>query len=190
MYVRDWMNPDVITTSPRARLVEARALMEGHNIRQVPVVSGDRLVGILTDRDVRDALPSIFEYTSPRHRDQSGVAQRIHVEDVMTVGAHHVAPSTHLGEVALLLLTHNIGGLPVLYNDQLVGIITRTDLLRAIIAGSPVELPDLQVYQEPDSRDDAELLEDVIVETIELRPPAGGAHSEETLEGVALQEAS
>src|SRR5262249_34689279 len=66
MRVDGSMKRPVLTVKPRDSIAHARAIMEEHRVNQLPVVVDDRLVGIVTDRDLRDAFPSVFETTRPR----------------------------------------------------------------------------------------------------------------------------
>lgn len=168
MLVKTWMSHNVITVTPRTHIAQARRLMDNHNIRQLPVVIGQRLLGLVTNRDIRDALPSIFEFASPLHRDRSTTAQRIRVEDVMSVGAVHVVPDAPLQQASFLLLTYNIEGLPVVQvfmegqkcpHDVGAG----DDATQLSILGDNSELAPA-----PSARSNVRVLDDLIIETIEL----------------------
>lgn len=131
--VRDWMRPHPIVTHPRDSIERARALCEEHRVNQLPVVSGGELVGIITDRDLRDAFPSLTEHVEhpvQAHAQTAG----IDVEEVMTRQVLSVAETESVHAAASLLLRERIGALPVLRDKQLVGIVTRSDLLRALIS--------------------------------------------------------
>ncbi|MEL6180913.1 MAG: CBS domain-containing protein [Myxococcota bacterium] len=168
MLVKTWMSHNVITVTPRTHIAQARRLMDNHNIRQLPVVIGQRLLGLVTNRDIRDALPSIFEFASPLHRDRSTTAQRIRVEDVMSVGAVHVVPDAPLQQASFLLLTYNIEGLPVAQDGELCGIITRTDIMRAFLALHEHLDDNSELAPAPSARSNVRVLDDLIIETIEL----------------------
>jgi acetoin utilization protein AcuB len=102
-------------------------------VNQLPVVSGGELVGIITDRDLRDAFPSLTEHVEhpvQAHAQTAG----IDVEEVMTRQVLSVAETESVHAAASLLLRERIGALPVLRDKQLVGIVTRSDLLRALIS--------------------------------------------------------
>lgn len=99
-------------------LAAAQAKMTAGHFRRVPVVQDGVLVGILTDRDVR------------RH---VGAEERTKVQAAMTETPLTVSPSTTVEEAAQLMLKHQISGLPVLENGQLVGIITASDILKAFL---------------------------------------------------------
>jgi acetoin utilization protein AcuB len=124
----------VIGLKPRDTAAHARALMEQHRINQLPVLRGPRLVGIVTDRDLRDAFPSLAEaaVTTPRRLPRGAEPSAIPVEDVMTYDVLTVEPDTPLDEAARLLCRERIGALPMVDDGRMVGIVTRSDLLDAL----------------------------------------------------------
>lgn len=129
--VRDWMAQNPVTVGPKAPVAQANTLLEAHRIRHLPVVDGDRLVGIITDRDVRLASMPRPRLESPH---SNALLQLIRVEQVMTPNPRTVSPDRPIAEAAALMLEHRYGGLPVVADGQLVGIVTQTDLLKALIA--------------------------------------------------------
>jgi acetoin utilization protein AcuB len=118
------MTRKVVTTKPESTLTEARRLLNGHRIRQLPVVAKERLVGIVTDRDLRSAP-----------------AKARMVKDVMTAKPATIAPDAAVDEAARLLRTYKIGALPVVEGSSLCGIITGTDVLDAFVDLSGVAEP-------------------------------------------------
>jgi acetoin utilization protein AcuB len=128
------MTNPVVGVKPRDSAAHGRALMEQHRVNQLPVLQGPRLVGIVTDRDLRDAFPSLAETTIPsRRRPPKGAEpSAIPVEDVMTHDVLTVEPETPLDDAARLLRRERIGALPVVSAGRVVGIITRSDLLDAL----------------------------------------------------------
>ena len=120
MLVKDRMSPRFITIGPDASLAEARSLLDQHRIRHLPVVEDGNPVGIITDRDIRSAAPA------------SSLGQ-VKVGEIMTRNLITVTPGTQVQEAAKLMVTHRIGGLPVQQEGKLVGIITETDLLNALV---------------------------------------------------------
>lgn len=128
---RDIMTPEPDTVTPDATLREALALMNVADDRQLPVVTEDgRLIGIITNRDIRLALDSPL--LDPDSIMRMQVLHEHTVAECMTRDPITVTPETPINEVADLLMTHKIGGLPVMEGDNLVGIITITDLLRQL----------------------------------------------------------
>jgi len=126
------MSPDPIVVAPGDTLRRVRQLIKDHGLRRFPVVKNGGLVGIVTDRDVRQADISSAVMQERRYVDY--VLDRIQVEGIMTPHPITVAPAASIGEAARLILENKIGGLPVMDGESLVGIITETDLIRALIA--------------------------------------------------------
>lgn len=136
MLVNEWMHHPVYTVRPRDSIEHARKLMEEHRVNQLPVVHKDKLIGIVTDRDLRDAYPSIYDIVRSSRDDNNDLAhpERIEVESVMSRNMICVASSDDLSEAAAVLKTQRIGALPVIDNGKLVGILARSDVLSAFIA--------------------------------------------------------
>lgn len=131
MKVGEKMTKDVITISPKEGLLVAKHILDEKKIRHLPVVSGEKLVGIITDRDIRRNLPS--PVTGLEIHEISYLLEKLQVQKVMTREVISVTPETSIEAAANLLLAHKIGGLPVLDGERLVGIITEGDVLRALI---------------------------------------------------------
>jgi acetoin utilization protein AcuB len=131
MLVRHKMNGDVITIAPDQSLRMARERMHKHGVRRLPVVEHGKLVGIITDRDVRQDWAS--PATSLSTHELLYLLDRVMVAEVMTWKTFTVTPDTPLIEAAQLLQDHKIGGLPVVEGSGVVGMITETDLLQAFI---------------------------------------------------------
>jgi acetoin utilization protein AcuB len=131
MYVRDKMSRNVITITPDQSLRMARERMQKHGIRRLPVVKDGQLIGIVTDRDVRQAWAS--PATSLSTHALLYLLDRVTVQEVMTPKVLTVTPETPLVEAARLLHDRRIGGLPVVDDRSVVGIITEMDILEAFI---------------------------------------------------------
>ena len=116
--VRDVMTRRLVTIGPETPCAEARRLMDEHRIRHLPVMAGGRLIGMVSDRDVR-SVPS----GAP-----GPVAGRIMTPDPATVSS-----DTRIEHAARLMLDARFGSLPVVDAGDLVGIVTYTDLLRAFV---------------------------------------------------------
>jgi len=127
------MARDVITISPKEGVSLAKHILEKKGIRHLPVVSNEGLVGIITDRDIRLALPS--PATSLEMHEISYLLDKLQVQAVMTRKVITVTPETSIEAAAALLLAHKIGGLPVLDGGRVVGMITGGDVLRALLEG-------------------------------------------------------
>jgi CBS domain-containing protein/nucleotide-binding universal stress UspA family protein len=129
MQVSEWMTPAPVTVTPSTPVPKVQELMLRRRIRHLPVVQDGRLVGIITDRDVRTTQPS--PATGLTVREMHYLLDRLTVLAVMTRPVITVAPHESLTEAVRLMLENRIGGLPVMAGERLVGILTEVDLLRA-----------------------------------------------------------
>ncbi|MGH7795418.1 MAG: CBS domain-containing protein [Candidatus Binatia bacterium] len=130
----DWMSEGVLAVETFDSIAIARQLMAKHRVNQLPVMDNDNLVGIVTDRDIRDAYPTSLMINRTEEIDR--FAHKITVEEVMTHDVFIVRPDTALMAAVGLLRRHRIGSLPVMKNKTLVGIITRSDILDFVLNGS------------------------------------------------------
>jgi acetoin utilization protein AcuB len=131
MLVKDFMKRDPITVKKDDSFRYALKLIRKEGIKHLPVLEGKRVVGIVTDRDLRQAAPS--PATSLEIHELNYLLERLEVEAIMTKTVITVAPESKLLDAAKLLIARKIGCLPVVEQDELVGIITETDILRAYI---------------------------------------------------------
>jgi acetoin utilization protein AcuB len=129
--VRDWMTPNPITIDPHTTLPEAHKLMKECHIRRLPVVDSGRVVGILTLGDIREASPS--DASSLSIFELNYLLAKLTVQKIMTSEPMVIAPNATIREAAQLMLDHKIGGLPVVENDKLLGIITESDIFRVLV---------------------------------------------------------
>ncbi len=134
MNVRDLMTTNPITVGPETPVLDARQLMVDKRFRHVLIAEGPKLLGIVTDRDIRLNLPS--PATSLSVWEINYLLARLTVASVMTKSLVTVSPRQDTRAAALLMLDHKIGALPVVDGGLLVGIITETDLLRAYVKAS------------------------------------------------------
>jgi acetoin utilization protein AcuB len=129
--VERWMTPDVITVQPHAKITDAFELMQAHGIRHLPVVEGEELKGLVTDRDIRLALiPSPLSTPEDRVFHLGALTQ---VHEIMSTDLITVAPNATIEEAAKLMARYKIGAVPVVAQGKLVGILTETDILRVFI---------------------------------------------------------
>jgi acetoin utilization protein AcuB len=139
MRVADLMSRTPVTVAPSTPVLEARDLMSRHRIRHLLVVEGSRLVGIVTDRDIRLNLPS--PATSLSVWEITYLLARLTVGDVMSKALIVVEPERDARDAARIMLDHKIGALPVLSGERLVGIVTESDFLRAFATGAVSAAP-------------------------------------------------
>ena len=130
MKVLDAMTANPVTVAPSETIRHADGLMDENNFRQLPVVNGRELVGIITDRDIRSFL-SGSRYSSLEERDK---AMNSKIADVMTTQPITVAPNDDLSDAVEILLTEKIGAIPVVDDiEGLVGILSYVDVLRCFL---------------------------------------------------------
>ena len=131
MLVKDFMKRDPITVKKDDSFRYALKLIRKEGIKHLPVLEGKKVVGIVTDRDLRQAAPS--PATTLEVHELNYLLERLEVEAIMTKRVITVTPESKLLDAAKLLIARKIGCLPVVEQDELVGIITETDILRAYI---------------------------------------------------------
>ncbi|MFQ5942485.1 MAG: CBS domain-containing protein [Anaerolineales bacterium] len=121
-----------------ASVIEAHQLMLKNEIRRLPVMDEEMMVGIVTLGDVRIADPSVFG--GPDMAVISSVYSKLAVDRVMSRPVITVEPDTSVREAARVMLENKIAGLPVLEEDRLVGIFSESDIFRMIVetAADPI----------------------------------------------------
>jgi acetoin utilization protein AcuB len=129
--IRAWMTPNPITVDPETNVPEAAALMKKGGFRRLIVARHRDLVGIVTDRDLRQAMPS--DATSLSVWEINFLIARLKVKEIMTTNVATVNDDASLEEAARIMLERRIGGLPVMRGHEIVGVVTTTDVLRAFI---------------------------------------------------------
>ncbi|HSC71865.1 MAG TPA: CBS domain-containing protein, partial [Candidatus Methylomirabilis sp.] len=151
MHVRERMKRDPVTVQKDDSFRYALKLIRKEGIRHLPVLDGKRLVGIVTDRDLRQSAPS--PATTLEVHELNYLLERLKIEAIMTRKVITVAPDSSLLDAAKLLLAHKIGCVPVVEHEELVGIITEGDLLRALVdlqeRAEGLPLADLMVEERP-----------------------------------------
>ena len=129
--VRDFMSTKVVTLTPESTMDEAVALEMRMRIRHIPILEGETLVGIVTDRDLKRAMPSLLTGTNREQHEQ--VMKSTKVGQIMTRSPLTTSPEAPLKDAVRILCEEKFGALPVVDGKKLVGIITETDLLRAFL---------------------------------------------------------
>jgi acetoin utilization protein AcuB len=143
MLVQKWMKHPVQSVKPLDSIQHARELMEKHRVNQLPVVVDGGLVGIITDRDLRDAFPSVFDSPLFARRARKVTAtdpRTVTVEMVMTPGVTTIGSGDSMADAVRVMRKQRIGALPVVDGGRLVGILTRSDILEGFV--DLVELED------------------------------------------------
>lgn len=128
MFVRHRMSSPAVTVGPALPVMDALQVMKEQNVRRLPIVdSKGRLVGIVSEKDVMRASPS--EATTLSIYEVSYLLHRLTVAEIMARDVITVTEDTPLEEAARLMAERHLGGLPVMRGNQVVGIITETDIL-------------------------------------------------------------
>jgi len=130
MKVVDIMTRDPLTVTPTETIGQADELMNTNKIRQLPVVQGKDLVGIVTDRDIRSFLSgSLLEGVEAREE-----ALNTKIREIMTTEPMTLSPDDDLQEAVEIMIDEKIGGIPVVDESEgLVGIVTYVDVLRCFL---------------------------------------------------------
>lgn len=131
MIVADVMQTDLVTVTPRTTLPEAVNLAAEHRIRHLPVMEEGRLVGIVSDRDLKRAMAS--PATSLTAHELNFLLDRLTVDRIMTRTVVTVPPATPVEDAARIMAQEKISSLPVTAAGELIGIITETDVLQLVV---------------------------------------------------------
>ena len=131
MFVSERMSYPVVTVAPEMPINEALTLMRREHIRRTPVIKDGKLVGIVSDKDLLNASPS--PATSLSIWEMNYLLSKITVKDVMTKEVRTVTDDTPIEEAARIMADNKIGGLPVIRDEKVVGIITETDLFKIFL---------------------------------------------------------
>ncbi len=121
MQIKNLMSEDLITVDKDQNLTDALKLLRKHNVSRLPVTNNKELVGIISERDIAKKLGSSKYENMP--------ASRLHVSSVMVKDVITVPQSMQLGEVAKIMLEKGIGSVPVMDDDQMVGIVSKADFV-------------------------------------------------------------
>ena len=132
MIARDLMTANPATVLPRTTIAEAWDLMRELDVRHLPVVDGDALVGMLSDRDLGS-----LDLARLLNEDGADALRRrlaLPVIQIMSADVIAVEPDTEMSEIITMLLEHRVGALPVVLTGtrQVVGIVSYVDVLRAV----------------------------------------------------------
>jgi acetoin utilization protein AcuB len=128
------MTRSVECVKPRDSIQHARDVMEQRRVNQLPVIVNGHLEGIVTDRDLRDAYPSVFELSSEHPvKHPEADPDKIKVEEVMSGNVVSLGPKDTVEDAARLMLRERFGAVPIVEGKRLVGILARSDVLRAFV---------------------------------------------------------
>ncbi|MGG4456001.1 CBS and ACT domain-containing protein [Brevibacillus porteri] len=147
MRIEEIMRKKIVTIQPSTTIGEALLLLRANRIRHLPVIENDSLVGIVSDRDLRDALPSRLL----THDDDDTVLHKP-VATIMNQQVITAHPLDFIEDAALQLYEHKIGSLPIVEGNRLVGLITESDLFSSLIELFGVNKPSSHIEVEVDDR--------------------------------------
>ena len=139
--IRDWMTKDPHTIHPQQTIPQAHSLMKTNHVRRLPVVEGDELVGIVTFGDIREAQPS--DASSLSLHEMTYLVGLLTVDSIMTRKPITVSPEDSIADAARMMLEKKVGGLPVVDDGILVGIVTESDICRVVV----------EIFSNPGSED-------------------------------------
>ena len=121
MQIKNLMSENIITVDKDQNLTDALKLLRKHNVSRLPVTNNKELVGIISERDIANKLGSSKYENMP--------ASRLHVSSVMIKDVITVPQSMQLGEVAKIMLEKGIGSVPVMEDNEMVGIVSKADFV-------------------------------------------------------------
>jgi len=151
MLVNRWMSKQIITIDANDSMSDAMDLLKEHNIKMLSVMEKGKLVGIVTDRDLKRASPS--DATTLEIHELLYLISKIKIKDIMTKNPITVPLNYTIEETAEILLKHKISGVPVIdHHGDIVGIITQNDIFRTIISLTGVERKGIQFGLEVEDR--------------------------------------
>ncbi|MGA8572514.1 MAG: CBS and ACT domain-containing protein [Desulfobaccales bacterium] len=132
MLIKDWMTRDPVTITDDTSLIRAMHIINEHRFRRLPVMSAGRLVGLVTDRDLKAASPS--KATALDVHEVYYLMAEMPVKEIMSRDPITVSQEATVEEAAQIMLAHTVSGLPVVdAGGSLAGIITQSDILRALL---------------------------------------------------------
>jgi acetoin utilization protein AcuB len=150
LQVRDSMSREIVTLSPDETAATALALCRERRIRHLPVLKEGTLVGIVSDRDLRSSTPALGDPA------RAAALQEVLVQDVMATEVVSVHPDDPIEQAANTMRERRIGCLPVLDGDELVGIVTASDVMDALVylvgAHEPGSRMEVAIPDRPGSR--------------------------------------
>lgn len=164
MLIKDWMATAVLTVDANTSVMRATRIMKENNIRRLPVLSQGKLVGIVTDRDLKEASPS--STSDMDIHEMYYLLSEMKIKDVMTDKCISMRIDDTLEKAALVMLKEKISGIMILdREDNLVGLLSETDILRGFIHATGIQDgADQYVIDMPDARGSVTKVIDILRE--------------------------
>jgi acetoin utilization protein AcuB len=132
MTVDSIMSREVVTVSPDAALVDIRKRLQEGGVNHMVVVEGGTLRGVISDRDVLEAISPFLDTYSEEHRDVKTLSQP--ASEIMQADPITATPDTPIEEASRTLLDNRVSSLPVVEGDELMGIVTGKDMLEYYVS--------------------------------------------------------
>ena len=133
MLVKEWMAKDPIVIDENTSIMKATQMMKEHGIRRIPVVRDGKLIGIISDRDIKEAAPS--KATSLDVHELYYLLSEIKVKDIMTPDPITLRENDSVEKAAVIMLENRISGIPVVDDrEHVIGVITQTDVFKVMIS--------------------------------------------------------
>jgi acetoin utilization protein AcuB len=148
MFARDYMTRSVTTVHPEDYLVDVRKSMQDLGARHLPVVDGEKLVGIVSLNTIRDAAPS--RATDLSIHEVHYLLSKMKIREVMKKDVVFCSPEDHVEDIAKIMQTKRIGAVPVVDNGRLVGILTNDDMFRILMKMLGMDSPGKRITLEMD----------------------------------------
>ncbi len=143
MFVGRRMTRNLITVTPETSILKVKNFLKQYNIDQVPVVEGKKLVGMITDKDIRENSASPASTLSVHELNY--LLSEMKAEEIMTKKLFTVSPGTSIEDAVKVINEKRVNSLPVVVNDELVGIITTCDMLNVLLEFMGVDTPSSRV---------------------------------------------
>ena len=150
MFVSDWMTKKVFTVSPDDGISEAARLSKEKDIKHLPVVKGEKVVGLLSDRDIKEYVPS--KATSLDVYELHYLLAKTKVKEVMKRNVITTPRDTPIEEAAMIMHDNNIGCLPVVDGNRLVGIISDHDIFQVLVGITGIRHGGHRIYMTLEDR--------------------------------------
>lgn len=144
MLIKDWMTTNIITIDPEDTVLDAMHIMRENKIRRLPVAKDQKLLGIITEKDIKTFSPSKAS-TLDIYEMHNILAETL-VKDVMTKKVITVSPDDPIEKAALILRDKRIGGLPVVdEKNNLIGVITAIDVFDLFVEAMGMRIPGARI---------------------------------------------
>ena len=162
MPVKDWMSKDLVTIDADTSIMKASKVMKQNEVQHLPVLSKGRLVGIVSDRDLKEATPS--KATTLDIHEMYHLLDTVTVKSLMPKKLFTITPGETVEKAAAVMLKHRISALPVVdAKGALAGIITKGDIFRAFVSISGIHQGALAMgFELPDQPGSIKTVTDVI----------------------------